>query len=38
MKRINSLVCTAAIILISGIAGSDVYAQSRAVVHYFPTQ
>ena len=28
MKRINSLVCTAAIILISGIAGSDVYAQS----------
>ena len=27
MKRMNSLVCTAAIILISGIAVSDVYAQ-----------
>ncbi len=37
MKRINSLVCTAAIILISGIAVSDVYAQStggRALFSY----
>ena len=37
MKRINSLVCTAAIILISGIAGSHVYAQStggRALFSY----
>ena len=28
MKQINSLVCTAAIVLISGLAVSDVYAQS----------
>ena len=37
MKRINSLVCTAAIILISGIAVSDVCAQStggRALFSY----
>ena len=37
MKRINSLVCTAAIIVISGLAVSDVYAQStggRALFSY----
>jgi hypothetical protein len=37
MKRINSLVCAAAIILILGVAGSDVYAQStggRALFSY----
>ena len=36
MKRINSLVCTAAIILISGIAVSDVYAQSTGGRALFP--
>jgi hypothetical protein len=37
MKRMNSLVCAAAIILILGVAGSDVYAQStggRALFSY----
>ena len=39
MKRINSLVCTAAIILILGIAGSDVYAQyGRTCVIFLPNE
>ena len=35
MKRINSLVCTAAIIVISGLAVSDVYAQSTGGRAFF---